>query len=1152
MAKAVKKNYDASSITWLEGLEGLREKPSMYLGKQPNSLGVKQLVLEILGNALDEANNNHGDTVGVKFEGDTVTVFDTGRGIPFGPHPKHKGQDTLTILATKLHAGGKLKASDENYQVSLGCFVGSTKIRLLNGKLVSIKKLADKFEQTKKKTWVMAWNKESGLAFVPRQAYGVYATRLADTLTEVILDSGDVIKCTPDHPFMLWGGEYCEASLLEVGDSLQGVYFSEDKDGYLTHSSGKRETTQARTYAERVNRTVMLGLGEDIEGKQVSHINAKKKDNRPSNLQVLENKEHWWFDHETHGKNSSWTEKSEEDRERSRNNMTRVNEQVEDIQERALLGRYAQVAARAYRDYGVVNESTYNASLPWGAGKWDKAVAALQGERNVLRAGKSYLRKYGEEGRTDNGGLGLNYKLLSEYDKTPADNINNHRVISVRTYKLKKTIQVYGMSVEADHNYLLGAGVFVKNTHGVGLSVTNALSTKLQIWSKRDGKLKTQSFSEGKATSKVEDAKPASLPKFGGKPWSMKTGTIVQWTWDTSVFDKGSKLDKADIIQTIRDMSWFAAYINKSKRRPTKFLIDDGKKTSEIHRKTLTKYIDNQLNLINKNKKQPVTILEETRMESYGDQHDFVGAWSSSTDDHFSSAVNSLHTPAGGLHLKGANDAIYSEFKKLAKKGMSFRQQDLLTGFIGCINIRIASPTFDGQGKGSLVSLNALPIAKQSVEKCVAAWIKKNKSTALKIIERASNIYKVSNDQKLNKQLAAALQTKKGGKSMLPPKLLQSTTKKPMEREIFMVEGDSAGGTCTKARDSHYQEVLPLRGKMLNVEKAATEKMSESQVIVDILRSIEYDPKNPEKELRVGKIMVLADPDPDGPLHGDTLIPYFDMAGQPAIATIKELAALYKAVEKPIKVLSRTSNGIIQQAYAQDISVRDITANSIEITFVDGTKTRVTDEHKWAMHSAVNSNRFIRDELNGFNYLAAANLTVGDRILAINEVGYLEIQSLTVLSGLFEEYYCMTVPSYGNFLVNLEKPDGTYNQIVSSNCHINSLILTLLWKTVPRLFSEDRVYLVKAPLFTYATPKKKYYGGDLRELLSQVEGKPDYTKISRVKGYGEMSPATLKDVAFNKDTRNLVKINDPGEYHGMISKIMGNDTQVRREMIGID
>lgn len=806
MAKV--KAYDASAIKWLKGLDGVRKRMSVYLGRNADTDGVKQTAFEILGNALDEATNGHGDTVGVKIDGDTLTVFDNGRGIPTGPHPEHKGVDTLTILATEMHAGGKLDATDGNYTTSIG-------------------------------------------------------------------------------------------------------------------------------------------------------------------------------------------------------------------------------------------------------------------------------------------------------------------------------------------------------TNGMGLAVVNAASASLIIWSIRGAKIKKQTFAKGKPITDVISVKATDIPKLNGKPWNVKTGTVVQWVWDKTVFEKGAKLNAADIVQSIKDMSWFAVHIKKNKRLPIKFIVDVNKKPLLIERKKLFNYVQSLFKVLND--KGQLELMADTALENFADNFDFVGAWSTSSDMHFNSAVNSVKTPDGGTHLKGAMNALFESFKKLAKKGQTFRQQDLFAGFIGCFNLRIASPIFNGQGKLALTSPEATELAYNAVKPVIDKWIRANKASAIKIVERACAIYNVTNDMKLQKQLAAALATKKGGKSLLPPNLIQSITKNPMERELFTVEGESASGTGQKASNRQYQEVLPLRGKMLNVLKASTEKMGASQVIIDLLRSIGYDPKNREAPLRVGKIMVLSDPDPDGPLSADTLIPYIDDTGTQRVDTIEYLSNLQASVDKPIIVISKTPQGTYQQANAIEVNIREQASNEYQITMSNGAVLKCTESHKWKVGGTITqANRIVTSDVNGLQYIAAPFLTVGDQIDAQNEAGYLSVTAINIVTGNFKPYYCMTVPNFGNFLVQTTGTDGTITNVVSSNCHINSLILSLLWKTVPHLYSEGRIFLVNAPLFSYNTPKKKYYGSNLRDLTQQLGSKLDSTKVTRMKGFGEMPPETLKHVAFDPDTRSLTRLNHPKEYAPFVEKIMGDDVQYRKdELIGV-
>lgn len=816
MAKnAVKKkiDYDASSITWLKGLDGVRKKPSMYIGDAGNH-GVKHLGFEMVGNALDEVTNGHGDTVGVKIAGDTIAVFDNGRGIPTGPHPEHKGHDVLTILATQLHSGGKLDEKDGNYDNSIG-------------------------------------------------------------------------------------------------------------------------------------------------------------------------------------------------------------------------------------------------------------------------------------------------------------------------------------------------------THGVGLAVVNALSVKLSIWSIRGKTVKKQTFAKGKETSKVVTVKSSDVPKLNGKTWAPKTGTVVEWTWDKSVFDKGTEFKAAEFVQWIKDISWFTAHITAKKRTPVKFIVENGKKVVEFQRKSLKNFVDLKLKELNTDRRDPLTTMDETFMEGYDANHDFLGVWSSSPDFLLHSAVNAVPTSEGGTHLEGAMKAMESAFKKIAKKKQKFRQQDLLAGFIGCFNLRIPSPRFDSQAKSKLTSPNASKIAFDAVEKTVTTWIKKNKQAANQILDRACALHDISNDTKLQKQLASALATKKGGKSLLPPSLIQSTTKNAMERELYLLEGQSAGGTAKEASNRTYQEVLPLRGKMLNVEKASTEKMGANQVIVNLLRSIGYDPKNPQAPLRVGRIMVLSDPDPDGPLDPSTMIPYIeDGTGVLKIARIDFLAKLYQAVEKPLVVLAMTPQGKIQQAKAEAVTIREYMNERYAITFNNGQTLYCTPSHKWNVGTVTNTKKIITAPVTGMTYLAMPDIVVGDQIRSTNQAGFMTVTSITLEStGDYREYYCMTVPQFGNFLVSTTGQLNNADYVVSSNCHINSLLLTVLFKTVPYLFQEGRVFLVNAPLFTYSTPKRKYYGSSLADLVKQVgvshsdQLKKQY--ITRIKGYGEMMADDLRDIAFNPETRELIRINHPGTNMSVVRDIMGNSPEYRKQLLGV-
>jgi DNA gyrase subunit B len=848
VAKYYKRGYEAEDVTVLGTIGGIRKKPSMYLSDSGNG-ALFGMVKEAVDNAKDEFLAKRNSYVGVVIDSEgVITVCDKGGGIPIEKKKiEETGENISTLIAifTTLHSGGKFggKAYEEG---SAGCFIGSTKIKLLNGKSVKIEKLAKIFEEKGKKKWVYAFNKESKLPFVPRKAYGIFATRLVNQLTEVILDNGSKIICTPDHPFMLWSGKYKQAHELKKGTSLRAVHFTEDKDGYLTHSGfNKNRFRSCTNHKQRVNRTVAKALGWNIEGKEVSHKNAKKKDNRPNNLQVLNSKEHWWYDFKNHGKNKVWVEKNKRYRNISKKNMERLNKTVDDLQEQVQLGRYAQIAARAYRDYGVVNKDTYNACVPWCGPKWDKAIIAMQGERNVLRAGKAYLRQYGNDGKTNNGGLGLDYKLQSEYEKSPANNYNNHKVVSIKTFKTKKPVQVYGMSVEIDHNYLLDAGVFVKNTHGVGITVTNALSAKMDVWTFRNNKWYNVGFKKGKiATELNTDTK---LPKL---PIKLEQGTVIRFIPDYSVLDEGAKLSIKRVKEYCKLLSFLHAglkvYLKTPKNEYT-FYEKDGLKALLKNRLEENPEIDDLGG-------KPL-ILSKKKI-------DIALTWTTSHEENVASYVSGSITKEGGTHLDGLIDALRDAIKPYKGKA-EFKTEDLRAGLLGILNVTVVEPKFSSQSKDKLATKETREDVYNVIKPALDEHFKNNKSLIKRIIQKAADLYKLSARQLADKKSAAALRSKEG-KALLASKLANCRSRDVNKTELFLVEGDSAGGTAKLARNKEYQAVLSLRGKVINAFKADGVKLFGNNEVQDILRAVGYNPDDKVFKSKFSKIVLLTDPDVDG------------------------------------------------------------------------------------------------------------------------------------------------------------------------------------------------------------------------------------------------------------------------------------------------
>lgn len=420
----------------------------------------------------------------------------------------------------------------------------------------------------------------------------------------------------------------------------------------------------------------------------------------------------------------------------------------------------------------------------------EDSIVVLEGLEGVRKKSNMYIGTTDERGVlhcikeiADNsfdealGGHNDRVAVLVDTKQNIFTIIDNGRGIPVGIHKKTKistltsiftTLHAGGKLSEND-NYKYSVG-----THGVGSSVVMALSSVFNVWTFREKQWWHQSFSKGKVTSKLIKQKP---PK--GLPVS-KGGTVVQFTPDNTIF-KDAKLPVADL----HDMLKMNAYLNPGVTVELINLTKDKKYVYKF-KKGVSEYVEAQ---IEEKKLDKLGKLFEHRQEGVA----VALQWSSHDDDAQAYYVNGSKVPQG-THVTGLQKAIAEAIKPFAGKRAKYRPEDLRIGLVGVLNCNVGSPQFDSQTKTRLTSPQANELVFKAVKPALEKFFASNKSLAKNIIARASAIREAHAEFKLSKAAATKLKTTKAGKIRLPAKLSSSITKNPKDRELFIVEGDSAGG----------------------------------------------------------------------------------------------------------------------------------------------------------------------------------------------------------------------------------------------------------------------------------------------------------------------------------------------------------------------
>jgi DNA gyrase subunit B len=672
--------------------------------------------------------------------------------------------------------------------------------------------------------------------------------------------------------------------------------------------------------------------------------------------------------------------------------------------------------------------------------------------------------------------------------------------------------------------------------HGVGVSVVNALSEKLELEIWREGSVWQQTYERGKPVTKFKKGRAVK-----------STGTTITFVPDMEIFGEEIELDFETLAERLRETAFLTRGLKVE-------LIDErgaGEKVEFQYKGGIADFVKH----LNESKDPLHRKIAFFEGETKEGQVEVAMQWNASYQESIFSFANNINTHEGGTHLSGFRSALTRTLNAVARnrgllkeKDENLSGEDVREGLTAVVSVKLADPQFEGQTKTKLGNPPIEGLVKEVVNRSLGEFLEENPADARRILVKAVDAARARDAARKARDLTrrkSALEN-----STLPGKLADCTVKDPRDAELFIVEGDSAGGSAKQGRDRNTQAVLPLRGKIINVEKSRIDKVLANNEIQALITAVgtgvhdEFD----LAEARYHKVVLMTDADVDG-AHIRTLVLTFLYRQMPEL-----IEAGYVYIAKP--PLYKLKQGqreiwIERESELEELLLRD-KLEEFQVMDADG-KQRKLSKRRW---------QDLTRHYKAFEgWLSALRAEFGHEVIDfISESHLLESQAKTMAAAA--KLFKAKDPKDRPYITELVKQDkagllvkGTHRRTGLAREHRmrKELFGDNAYAQLIEAHSKLRE-LVGEPPFVVVLGEKEGEADSFGHLRRTVlELAREGVQLQRFKGLGEMNPEQLRETTMDPASRTLqqVAIDDAAALNTeqTFSDLMGDQVQPRKDFI---